>query len=105
RFRPSFRYSSTYSSSNIRRTLDASRDGKTRSLGRVALGNDATIVSSLEAVLACSLILRTVIPGLGRFVAGKFQDNNLLAVRPFQHLGSAVDGKKFCGMILETRWS
>ena len=40
-----------------------------QSFGRYALGKDETIIPSLKAVLACGLILGTVIPSLRGFIA------------------------------------
>jgi hypothetical protein len=53
-----------------------------QSFGRYALGKDETIISSLKAVLACGLKLRTVVPSLRGFVAGEFKDDDVLVLGP-----------------------
>jgi hypothetical protein len=76
-----------------------------QSFGRYALGEDETIILSLKAVLACGLILGTVIPSLRGFVAWEFKDDDVLILGPFQDFLTTMNGKKRGRALLKTGWS
>src|SRR5208282_3521103 len=70
-----------------------------------ALGDDKTVVSRLEAVLARRLIFRTVIPGLGCIVSRKLENDDLLDGGSFQNFMTPVKGAKNDWVLLKTRRS
>jgi hypothetical protein len=69
---------------------------------RFALGEEAAVAPTLEAVLAGGLIFRTLIPGLGLLLAGKLEDNDLLDRRPFEDFMAPVKGANPGRVLLET---
>jgi hypothetical protein len=82
--------------------MDSRVHGTPPSLGRYALSENATIVPALETVLAGGLILRAVVPSVRRFVAGKFKDDNVLALGTFENFRAPMNRKKFNRMLLKS---
>src|SRR5271170_1964504 len=58
------------------------------------LGDDETVISSLEAVLACRLVLRAVIPSFRVFVSEEFENNDFFECGAFQNFMTPVEGAK-----------
>ena len=75
-----------------------------QSFGRYALGKDETIIPSLKAVLACGLILGTVIPSLRGFIAWEFKDDDVVILGPFEDFLATMNGKKRGRVFLKTGW-
>jgi hypothetical protein len=69
---------------------------------RLALGDDETVVSGLEAMLACGLIFRTFLPSLGLIVGRKLEDNDFFNCGTFQNFMTPMNGAKNSGVLLET---
>src|ERR1700692_1075219 len=69
---------------------------------RLALGDDETVVCCLEAMLACGPIFRTLVPGLGLFVARKLEDNDFFSCGPFQNFMTPMNGAKNSGVLMKT---
>jgi len=69
---------------------------------RLALGDDETVVSCLEATLACGPIFRTLVASLGLFVARKLEDNDFFSCGPFQNFMTPMNGAKNSGVLMKT---
>jgi hypothetical protein len=82
--------------------LDELRADTTYDGLRVALGDDATVVASLEAMLARSLIFRTVVPTLRFFVVREFEEDDFLKRGTFQDFMTPMNGEKSGRVLLKT---